>query len=176
MLTDKQEKVLQTACSLYEKARMEKKSGNLVNYLQLLNTAFGKLAECIDEVDDIYYQVVFANCIDEMQQEGNVEFNETIQDIKASFYIKAVIWFLDNKTLEFNSYFTAHLFNAFIALGRMYLRGERGVNQNDSAAYACYACIEKLNTPAMTQFVKVAYLSNFIKDTTTDEMIFTGVR
>lgn len=175
MLTEEQKVTLQVACILYEQAQKEKRE-NKGQFLKLLNDAFGKLLEHIDDVDDIYYRVVFADCIDEMQQEGDIEFNDVILDSKTAFYVQAVMWFLDEHTQEFNTYFTAYLFKAFDALGRMYLRGEHGVKKSDSAAYTCYSCITRLGDPAMSQFVETAYLSEFVKDNTTGEIIFTGVR
>lgn len=175
MLTEEQKMALQAACNLYEQAQKEKQK-NKVQFLKLLNDAFGELLEHIDDVDDIYYRIVFADCIDEMQQEGEFEFNDVILNSKAEFFIQALVWFLDENTQEFNTYFTAYLFKAFDALGRMYLRGEHGVNQNDTAAYGCYLGIMNLGNPAMSQFVETAYLSNFVKDDTTGEMVFTGLR
>lgn len=174
MLTDKQEQALIKACALYEQAHKNKQNKNTAQYLQLLNDALGELIEYIDEVDDIYYRVVFANCVDQLQEDGNIEFDDVILDAKASFYIQAVIWFADENTKAFRSDFTAHLFYAFTALGRMYLRGEHGVKQSDEAAYACYSCVPNLNNPAMTKFVQTAYLSHFVKNETTGEIIFTG--
>lgn len=90
MLTQKQDEALQAACDLYSQAQ-ERRKEDKAQYLKLLNDAFGELLEHIDDVDDIYYRVVFAVCIDEMQQEGNFEFDDVLLDAKANFFVQAVV-------------------------------------------------------------------------------------
>lgn len=175
MLTEEQSVALQKACTLYEQAHRVKQD-DLAKYLELVNDAFGELIEYIDDVDDIYYRVLFANCIDQLQNDGNIEFSELLLGAKAEFYIQTAMWFADDSTQSYNTYFTSHLFYAFEALGRMYLRGEYGVNQSDEAAYVAYTCIRLLNNPAMTEYAEMAYLSDFIKDEATGKIIFTGLR
>lgn len=174
MLTKEQEVALQTACNLYKQALEVQKEDEL-QCCNLLKDAFRELIEYIDEVDDIYYRVVFAVCVDEIQERWNVEFGDAILHSKVAFFVQAAEWFLDEKTKGYNRYFTVHFFKAFTALARMYLNGEHGVNQSDEAAYAAYTCAALLDEDT-SRFVKTIFLSKFVKDDKTGKMVYTGIR
>lgn len=166
MLTKEQEVVLQEACELYIKAREEKE---LAPSLELFNQAFGMLIEYIDEVDDVYYRLVFANCIEELQRKGKIEFSSVILQAKVDIYLKTLRWFLE--TPQYKKYFEGHLLIGFDALARMFLLGEDNVKQSDHNACICYQCIQMFNS-----IFADLYLRDFVKDEVTDQWKFVGVR
>lgn len=167
MLTAEQKKALDKACSLYLEAR---KTDDKATSLQLFNDAFGVLAEYIDEVDDIYYRVVLANCMEELQRKGNIDYDPSLIQFKSSIYAEMLTWFL--KATEYNTEFRGHLSIAFSALARLLLLGEEGVSQNDHYAYLCYQCMKALGIPMVDEL----YLQDFDKDQTTGQWKFIGVK
>lgn len=173
MLTSEQKITLENACKLYANGREQLKT-NTALALEMINDAFKLLTEYIDVVNDIYYKVVLANCINELQK--YIHLDDTITQIKSRFYLELLDYFLDSNTSGFNTEYTGHLFNAFDALGKLFLCGKDGVPQIDQNAYVCYRCITLLGNPAMAQFCEAAYLSDFVENPATGQMIFTGIR
>lgn len=171
MLTKEQERTLEDACELFLQANQ---SEDNVASLELFNKAFDMLLEYIDDVDDIYYQLVFANCIEKLQRKGNVEFNSILIEAKTAIYVKALQWFIDAS--QYKSAFNGHLFIAFDALGRLLLIGGENVRQDDHYAYICYQCIKMLDLPMSDEIVDKLYLEDFVKDEATGKWKYIGVR
>lgn len=167
MLTREQEQTLADACEIFLQAR---KSEDKIVSLELFNKAFGMLIEHIDDVDDIYYRLVFANCIEQLQRKGNMEFNPVLIHAKTDIYIKTLSWFLDAP--NYKTDFQGHFFMGFDALGRLFLLGEDGANQNDHYAYICYQCIRLLGIP----MVEELYLKDFVEDVDSNTWKYVGVR
>lgn len=168
MLTTEQQNALDEACNLYTKARTILKDDN-AGALQLFNDAFGILIDYIDEVDDIYYRLVFANCIEELQRKGDLDFSPVIIQVKTDIYKNVLAWALD--ATEYNTNFKVHLWIAFDALARLYLLGEEGVSQDDNLAYVCYQCEKMFGFPMAD-----IYLEDFVQDSTTGTWNFIGVK
>ena len=168
MLTREQQSALDEAFNLYKEARTiikDDKAGGL----QLINDAFGLLIEYIDEVDDIYYRLVFANCIEELQRKGGFDFAPIIIQAKTDIYKKTLVWAID--ATGYDTKFQAHFWIAFEALARLFLLGEENISQDDHLAYVCYQC-EKLFAFPMAD----VYLEDFIQDSTTGKWKFIGVK
>lgn len=167
MLTTEQQNALDQACDLFLEARTT--NDDLATSLQFYNDAFGILIDYIDEVDDIYYRLVFANCIEELQRKGSLEFSQSIIEAKTSIYISTLIWALD--ATEYNTKFKAHFWVAFDALARLYILGEEGVQQDDNLAHVCYQCEKLFDFPLAD-----VYLEDFVQDSATGKWKFIGVK
>lgn len=88
MLTSEQKITLENACKLYESGHKQLKT-NTASALEMINDAFKLLTEYIGEVNDIYYKVVFANCISELQK--YIHLDDTIIHIKSRFYLDLLV-------------------------------------------------------------------------------------
>lgn len=171
MLTVEQERILENACAMFLEARQKKE--DTVAALRLVNDAFGMLSEHIDEVDDIYYRVVFANCIEELQRKGKGILDDVAEifiQFKVKVYIELLNWFLD--TPQYKTSFRGQLIIAFDALARLCLLGKDGLQQNDHYAYVCYQCLKMLDMPMVDEL----YLQDFVQDKETGLWKFFGVR
>ena len=173
MLTGEQEKTLNEACSLYLEARNAEEPEDKIHSLELFNKALNMLVEYIDEVDDIYYQIVFANCIEELQRKGNIQFSDQIVQAKVNIYVKMLSWLMEASGYKPN--FKGHLFIALDALARLFLLGKENVRQNDQLARVCYLALGDIGA-VPEDLLNELYLQDFVQDEATGQWKYIGVR
>lgn len=172
MLTKEQEKTLNEACELYKEARQIK---DKLASRELFNKAWDMLIEYIDDVDDVYYRVVFANCIEELQRRSNgvaeLELGDVHIQAKTDIYLKTLQWILRSEW-KYDVNFRGHLAIALEALGKLFLSGKDYVKRDDHNAWVCFRCIGAIDTSMLAGL----YLPYFVEDETTGKWVFTGVR
>lgn len=140
--------------------------------LDLLFEAFETMGDFVDEVDDIYYKVVFANIIQDMQNCKQFNLSPSCQVTKIHIYLQALKWF--ENTDSFSVKYAPFLESVFFNLGKILLKGDEELEQNDNVARICYENIKLLKQP-LSSLIDALFLQHFIQDDV-GKWVFTAIR
>ncbi len=168
MLSELQKKAFEEGFSQYKAYRLceDKESDAAINRLLC---AFQALAEPEDElnneVDAIFYQVVYANIIDDMQRSGRFEMGDVLQKLKLRMYAQTYNWFLDMEK-HIDAY-KGLLWGVLDKLAEELIKGEN-MSKNDQAAWRCCQYNQKLGYPLAAMM-----LEDFVEGSD-GTMIYTG--
>lgn len=168
MLNTEQEKAFQKGVALYKRACGEWENPNCDARLNCLAEALETLGEYVDEVDDVFYRVIFANVIQDIQDTGIIELTDECQTEKIMIYLNTLKWC--NTTSSFAENMLPYLWSVLNKLARILLNGTEGIAQNDNVARICYCNLKKLGYPLADIF-----LENFAQNQA-GEWFFTGIR
>ena len=145
------------------------------------DAALNKLAEACDtldehfdykdksnDLDSLFYQVIFANVIQDLQDSGEFELLPAIyQDMKMSIYLRTLKWFVNME--QYVDEYKPFLWSVFNKLGRAFINGEE-IAQNDDLAWRCADCNKKLSHPM------AAILLESFERGADGKWVYTGVR
>lgn len=168
MLTEEQQRALERGTELYLKTYGSWKDEMCDARLNLLNESMDILAEFVDDVDDVYYRLIFANVIQDMQNTNRFELSDACQESKLIIYLETMKWF--NNTDTYKAYYKPFLWSAFNNLGKIFLKGEE-LEQNDDLAWGCFRNLKVLEHP-MAEIL----LADFVQDKATGKWHFIRQR
>lgn len=168
MLTSEQQQALERGTELYLKTYGSWEDKLCDARLDLLSESMGILAEFVDDVDDVYYRLIFANVIQDMQNTNRFELSDECQESKIIIYLQTMKWF--NTTDTYQTNYKPFLWSAFTNLGAIFLKGEE-MEQNDDLAWGCFRNLQVLEHP-----MAEALLSDFVQDKATGKWRFIGNR
>lgn len=166
-LSEEQQNALENGHRLYLAALSKLDTPERLTGLDLLFESFEMLSEFADDVDDIYYRVVFANVIQEMQDTGEFDLSADCTDTKIDIYIQTLKWFQSAESYRTN--YKSLLWGVFDKLGQILLKGEE-LPQNDEVARICFQNNKLLEHPMAEVF-----LDMFVQDEN-GKWAFTGKR
>lgn len=167
MLNTEQKEAFEKGFALYQKTCAEWENPLCDARLDLLDEAFCTLAEFIDEVDDIYYKVAFANIIQDMQDTDKFDLSDECQNTKINIYVETFKWVQTAE--DFLVKYKPFLWSVFKNLAKIFLIGNE-LEQNDTLARTCWGINKALGHP-MADVI----LSSFIQDNNGDWK-YTGDR
>ena len=163
-----QRNALENAQQLYLSALPKLDTNARKEGLDMLIEAFNILSEFVDDVDDIYYRVVFANVVQDMQDTGEFDMSEDCEHTKIDIYLQTLKWFQSAESYQVG--YRAFLWSVFNKLGGIFLKGEEFLDQNDGLARLCF-----LNNKILEHPLADIFLDYFIQNED-GEWIFTGKR
>lgn len=139
--------------------------------LDKLEEALGVLGEHIDdlndEVDAIFYQIIFANVVQDMQDSGKFNLSENCQEKKIDIHLHVLKWFTN--TENYIAIYKPFLWSVFNKLSREFLVGKE-LQQSDHWAWRCLKCNQTLAHPMASMM-----MGSFVEGDD-GKMIYTGSR
>ncbi len=166
-LSEEQQNALENGHRLYLAALSKLNTSERLTGLDLLFESFEMLSEFVDDVNDIYYRVVFANVIQEMQDTGEFDLSSKCTDTKIDIYLQTLKWF--QSTESYRTSYRSFLWSVFDKLGQILLKGEE-LPRNDEVARICFQNNKLLDHP-----VADVFLDMFVQDEN-GKWVFTGKR
>ncbi len=145
MLNEEQKKAFEKGFELYQKTCYEWEDELCDERLDLLAEALETMGEYINEVDDIYYKIIFANIIHDMQKSKQFELSSNCEAKKVQIYLQTLDWF--SKTDSYNPRYAGFIQSVLNNLAQIFLSGIDGIEQNDKYARFCYINVQRLGTP-----------------------------
>ena len=167
VLSQEQQNALEKGHRLYMTALSKLDTSERLIGLDLLFESFEVLSEFVDEVNDIYYRIVFANVIQEMQDTGEFDLSTDCIDTKIDIYLQTLKWFQSAET--YKTSYKSFIWSVFNKLGQILLKGEE-TPQNEEVARICFQNNKLLNHPMADVF-----LDMFVRGEN-GKWVFTGNR
>lgn len=149
-LTEEQQNALEEGKRLYLAALSKLETSERSIGLDLLFESFEVISELVDDTDDIYYRIVFANVVQEMQNTGEFDLSPECVETKIDIYLQTLKWFQGAETYRTN--YKSFLWGAFDELGKILLKGDE-LPQNDEVARICFQSNKVLGHPMADVFL-----------------------
>ena len=166
-ITEEQQNALENGKRLYLAALSKLDTFERSIGLDLLFESFETLSEFVDDADDTYYRIMFANVVQEMQNTGEFNLSPECVDTKIDIYLQTLKWFQSTET--YRTSYKSFLWGAFDELGKILLKGDE-LPQNDEVARICFQSNKLLGHPMADVFLEM-----FVKNEK-GNWIFTGKR
>ena len=109
--------------------------------LDALYDASQILTAYIDEVDDIYYKVLFASVLKEMLESNQFNMPDELRGFKIKLYFDILQWCAETNTIK--DRFAPMISNILIDFGSILLKGIE-VQKNDNVAWVCFYLIKNM--------------------------------
>lgn len=149
-LSKEQQNALEKGHRLYLAALTKLDTSERLVGLDLLFESFEVLSEFVDDVNDIYYRIVFASVIQKMQDIGEFDLSTDCIDTKIDIYLQTLKWFQSAES--YKTSYKSFLWGVFDKLGQIFLKGEE-LPQNDEVARICFQNNKLLKHPMADVFV-----------------------
>ena len=167
MLTNEQQEAFDKGFELYGKTCASWSDPLCSARLDFLSEALETMGKYVDEVDDIYYKVIFANIVQDMQDTGKFDLTEECQDTKIDIYLRTVKWFINTDSYIVG--YKPYLWSVFNKLGWILIEGKE-FPKNDHVAHICFECNYTLGHPLAPMTLEL-----FEKDDS-GKWVYTGTR
>ncbi len=143
-LTVEQQGAMENGHRLYVAAISMLETDKRTNGLDLLAESFETLNKFIDDVDNIYYRVLFANVVQEMQDTGEFDLSKGCIIIKTDIYLQTLKWF--QRAESYQTKYKSLLWGVFLNMGKILIKGDE-MPQSDEVARICYENLKMLGHP-----------------------------